>query len=196
MGLFDRFKKTSKESLLGYLKNSISDNSSLEHIVSVFEEMCNMPLKEDMILFETGTYSFTGKPMFNFSLVRQFPNDEEEYYQIHVDVLYIPTEENKDFQRTIWNEDIEEDIFSYIKKTPESITACTEQKIDQTSKWKQVVTYQEIFQIQYSGTFSERHKSTPYIKSENTRHGKYRHNHDIDDYSLFPAASGQINGKG
>ena len=50
MGLFDRFKKTSKESLLGYLKNSISDNSSLEHIVSVFEEMCNMPLKEDMIL--------------------------------------------------------------------------------------------------------------------------------------------------
>ena len=119
MGLFDRFKKTSKESLLGYLKNSISDNSSLEHIVSVFEEMCNMPLKEDMILFETGTYSFTGKPMFNFSLVRQFPNDEEEYYQIHVDVLYIPTEENKDFQRTIWNEDIEEDIFSYIKKTPE-----------------------------------------------------------------------------
>ena len=73
----------------------------------------------DMILFETGTYSFTGKPMFNFSLVRQFPNDEEEYYQIHVDVLYIPTEENKDFQRTIWNEDIEEDIFSYIKKTPE-----------------------------------------------------------------------------
>ena len=29
------------------------------------------------------------------------------------------SEENKDFQRTIWNEDIEEDIFSYIKKTPE-----------------------------------------------------------------------------
>ena len=84
MGLFDRFKRTSKESLLGYLQNSISDNSSLEHIVSMFEEMCNMPLKEDMILFETGTYSFTGKPMFNFSLVRQFPNDEEEYYQIHV----------------------------------------------------------------------------------------------------------------
>lgn len=49
MGLFDRFKRTSKESLLGYLQNSISDNSSLEHIVSMFEEMCNMPLKEDMI---------------------------------------------------------------------------------------------------------------------------------------------------
>ena len=72
MGLFDRFKKISKESLLGYLQNSISDNSSLEHIVSVFEEMCNMPLKEDMILFETGTYSFTGKPMFNFLWLDNF----------------------------------------------------------------------------------------------------------------------------
>ena len=115
MGLFDRFKKISKESLLGYLQNSISDNSSLEHIVSVFEEMCNMPLKEDMILFETGTYSFTGKPMFNFSLVRQFPNDEEEYYQIHVDVLYIPTEENKDFQR-LYGMRILKKIYSAISK--------------------------------------------------------------------------------
>ena len=115
MGLFDRFKKISKESLLGYLQNSISDNSSLEHIVSVFEEMCNMPLKEDMILFETGTYSFTGKPMFNFSLVRQFPNDEEEYYQIHVDVLYIPTEENKDFNE-LYGMRILKKIYSAISK--------------------------------------------------------------------------------
>ena len=69
MGLFDRFKRTSKESLLGYLQNSISDNSSLEHIVSMFEEMCNMPLKEDMILFETGTYSFTGKPRIGCFLI-------------------------------------------------------------------------------------------------------------------------------
>ena len=119
MGLFDRFKKTTKGSLLIYLQSRISNKSSLENIVDVFEEMCNIPIKEDMILFETGTYSFTGEKMFNFSLVRQFPNAEEEYYQIHVDVLYMPTEENKDFERTIWNEDIEENIFNYIKKTPE-----------------------------------------------------------------------------
>ncbi len=67
MGLFDRFKKTTKESLLIYLQNRISDKSSLENIVDVFEEMCNIPIKEDMILFETGTYSFTGEKMFNFT---------------------------------------------------------------------------------------------------------------------------------
>ena len=119
MGLFDRFKKTAKESLLIYLQNRISDKSSLEDIVNVFEEMCRIPIEEDMILFETGTYSFTGEPMFNFSLVRQFPNCEEEYYQIHVDVLYVPEEENKDFKQSIWNEDIEENIFTYIKKSQE-----------------------------------------------------------------------------
>lgn len=119
MGLFDRFKKTTKESLLIYLQNRISDKSSLEDIVNVFEEMCRIPIEEDMILFETGTYSFTGVPMFNFSLVRQFPNCEEEYYQIHVDVLYVPEEENKDFEQSIWNEDIEENIFTYIKKSQE-----------------------------------------------------------------------------
>ncbi len=119
MGLFDRFKKTTKESLLKYLQNRISDKLSLEDIVDVFEEMCNIPVKEDMILFETGTYSFTGEPMFYFSLVRQFPNDEEEYYQIHVDVLYVSTAENKNFEQNIWNEDTEENIFSYIKKTSE-----------------------------------------------------------------------------
>lgn len=108
-----------KENLLKYLKTGISDKSGLEDIINVFEEMCNIPIEEDMILFETGTYSFTGKPMFYFSLVRQFPNDEEEYYQIHVDVLYAPIKENKDFEQSTWNEDIEENIFDYIKKSPE-----------------------------------------------------------------------------
>ena len=115
MGLFDSFKKEKNEKLIKYLQKRISDKSSLENIIDVFEDMCNIPIKEDMILFETGTYSFTGEPMFEFSLVRQFPNGEDEYCQIHVDVLYIPTEENMIFEQTVWNEDIEENIFDYIK---------------------------------------------------------------------------------
>lgn len=106
------------ESLVKYLQSRISDGSSLEDIVNAFEDMCNIPIKEDMILFETGTYSFTREPMFEFSLVRQFPNDEDEYYQLHINVLYIPTKENMIFEQTTWNEDIEENIFDYIRKTP------------------------------------------------------------------------------
>lgn len=108
-----------KEKLIKYLQKRISDKSSLGNIIDAFEDMCNIPVKEDMVLFETGTYSFTGEPMFEFSLVRQFPNGEDEYCQIHVDVLYIPTEDNMIFEQTVWNEDIEENIFDYIKKSPE-----------------------------------------------------------------------------
>ena len=119
MRLFNIVKKATNEKLLKYLQNRISDKSSLEDIVNVFENMCNIPIKEDMILFETGTYSFTGEPKFYFSLVRQFPNCQEEFYQIHVDVLYIPTEGTMYFEQTVWNEDIKENIFNYIKKSPE-----------------------------------------------------------------------------
>ena len=58
---------------------------SVEEIVDVFEQMCSTPLEEDMVLFETGTFTaFSKEPFFQISLVRQFSNDDEEFYQIHV----------------------------------------------------------------------------------------------------------------
>ena len=127
MGLFNKLKKNSKENLLKYLQDRITDTTSLDVIINVFEEMCGIPVKNDMILFETGTYSFTGEPLFYFSLVRQFPKDDE-YYQIHIDVLYTPSEENKNFKQNTWNEDIKENIFSHIKKSRE-FDFCKDKKI-------------------------------------------------------------------
>lgn len=77
MGLFDIFKKNTKESILKFLQDRISETISLVEIVNVFEKMCSASVEGDMIIFETGTYSFSGEPMFCFSLVRQFPNEEE-----------------------------------------------------------------------------------------------------------------------
>ena len=78
------------DSLLKFLKDKIVDKMPLEEIVDVFEQMCSIPLEDDMILFETGTFStFEPEPVFEISLVRQFPNNDEEYCQIHVDILYI-----------------------------------------------------------------------------------------------------------
>lgn len=31
---------------------------------------------------------FTGDTLFYFSMVRQFPNDDEEYFPIHADIRY------------------------------------------------------------------------------------------------------------
>ena len=45
------------DSLLKFLKDKIVDKMPLEEIVDVFEQMCSIPLEDDMILFETGTFS-------------------------------------------------------------------------------------------------------------------------------------------
>lgn len=119
MGLFDKYKKNSKEKLLKFLQEKITKDTSLESIVATFEQMCSIPVKEDMILFETGTFDFSAEEKFYFSMVRQFPNAEEEFFQLHVDVLYEPTEKNKDYQQTTWNDEVDGNIFEYIKNSLE-----------------------------------------------------------------------------
>ena len=107
----------SMDSLIKFLKDKITDKTPLEEIVDVFEQMCSIPLEEDMILFETGTFTtFASEPVFEISLVRQFSNDDE-FFQLHVDILYKPTSENKIFSEATWNEDLSENIFDYIRKT-------------------------------------------------------------------------------
>ena len=86
------------ENLIKYLEDKITDKMSVEEIVDVFEQMCSTPLEEDMVLFDTGTFTeYSKEPFFQISLVRQFSNSDEEFYQIHVVILYKPTAENKIF---------------------------------------------------------------------------------------------------
>ena len=69
------------ENLIKFLEDKITDKMSVEEIVDVFEQMCSTPLEEDMVLFETGTFTaFSKEPFFQISLVRQFSNDDEEFY--------------------------------------------------------------------------------------------------------------------
>lgn len=104
--------------LTEFLKNEITDNMSFAQIVDVFERMCSIPVEDDMILFETGTFSFTEEPVFLISFVRQFPNEEEdEFLQIHVDVLYQPTSENSAFNESTWDDELSENIFDYIRNS-------------------------------------------------------------------------------
>lgn len=106
------------EKLINFLKDKITDEISLEEIINVFEQMCKIPLEEDMILFETGTFTIFGdEPMFQISLVRQFSNEDEEFYQIHVDILYEFDNENKMMSESICDEDLSENIFTYIKNS-------------------------------------------------------------------------------
>ena len=71
------------ENLIKFLEEKITDKMPVEGIVDVFEQMCSTPLEEDMVLFETGTFTaFSKEPFFQISLVRQFSNDDEEFIEI------------------------------------------------------------------------------------------------------------------
>jgi hypothetical protein len=92
---------------LEYLRSNINDNSSLLDIVKVFEKICETKINDDSVLFETGTFNFTGEPLFYFSLVKQYEGTDDEYVQIHVDVLYKPTKANSKFSKSVWYDDID-----------------------------------------------------------------------------------------
>ena len=101
---------------LEFLKDRITDKMLLEDMVEIFEDLCSVPIEDEMILFETGAYSaISNKPLFQLSLVRQAPNEDEEFYQVHLDIFYEACQENKIFHESIWDEDLEENIFDYIR---------------------------------------------------------------------------------
>lgn len=101
---------------LEFLRERITDKMPLEEMVAVFEDLCSVPIEDEMILFETGTFTtVSDKPLFQLSLVRQAPNEYEEFYQVHLDIFYEACQENEIFHESTWDEDLEENIFDYIR---------------------------------------------------------------------------------
>lgn len=117
----------------GYISDCLGENFSCIQPKPILPQKFNwdvfmatlIPISDEtldkilsMVLFETGTFTaFSKEPFFQISLVRQFSNDDEEFYQIHVVILYKPTAENKIFSETTWDEDLDENIFDYIRKS-------------------------------------------------------------------------------
>ena len=101
---------------LEFLRERITDRMSLEDMVAIFEDLCREPIDDEMILFEVGTFtSISDKPLFQFSLVRQVPDEDEEFYQVHLDIFYEASQDNQIFSESTWDEDLEENIFDYIR---------------------------------------------------------------------------------
>lgn len=103
--------------LLEYLKSNISISNSLDEIINVFEEMCKTPIEEDLLLNEYGVYDFTGENLFYYDLVRQYPDGEDEYYQLRVSIMFCPDVENCALEDTLWSDDSDEDFFNYIRNS-------------------------------------------------------------------------------
>ena len=104
-------------SLLEFLKDNISTNNTVDEIINVFEEMCKTPIEEDLLLNEYGVYDFTGDDLFYYDLVRQYPDGEDEYYQLRVSIIFSPDDENRYLEDTLWSDDTDEKFFDYIRKS-------------------------------------------------------------------------------
>lgn len=103
---------------LEFLRERITDKMPLEDMVAIFEDLCREPIDDEMILFETGTFtSISDKPLFQLSLVRQAPNEDEEFYQVHLDIFYEASQDNQNFSESTWDEDLDENIFDYIRNS-------------------------------------------------------------------------------
>jgi len=130
MGFIDFMRKNKStaydgNALLTELQQKTAGKTTLPELVDAFEQMCGLPLKDidpedDMILFETGTYGFFGPPQFTFSMVRQFPNEEDEFFQLHLAVHYAPSPMTEDLQRIVWSTDpLPGSIFDCIRSSDE-----------------------------------------------------------------------------
>ena len=113
---------------LEFLRERITDKMPLDDMVAIFEDLCREPIDDEMILFEVGTFtSISDKPLFQLSLVRQAPHEDEEFYQVHLDIFYEACPENEIFHESIWDEDLEENFFDYIRAS-EVFTYAKEQE--------------------------------------------------------------------
>lgn len=101
------------------LRESVQEGMTLDELIDAFAAMCRIPVGEpDDLLFETGTFDFTGKARFYFSLVRQFQyQDEEEYVQLHLDVRYAPSNVTAGLSCTEWAILQECDFFDTVRSS-------------------------------------------------------------------------------
>lgn len=121
-GHTERSESEEGKKILGFLQDNVTDCMKLPELVDVFEKMTEISVGdwedwEDMTLFEAGTYPFTGRPMFTVSLVRQFPNDEDEFYQLHLNALFLPEEKTGRISFSEWSESVDGDFFAFVRET-------------------------------------------------------------------------------
>lgn len=98
------------------LREILNDSSTIEECVSAFEKECKEPFDEEMLLFECGTYSWN-KGKFSFALTRQFPDGQDEFFHVTMELLFDPDDTNKKLFDSAWDDHIKGDFFDYVRRS-------------------------------------------------------------------------------
>jgi hypothetical protein len=114
---------------------------------NVFKSFVQKPVEcaDDAVLFQCGTFSFTGKDLFYLDFVRQFSIDDEdgEYdhmEQLHCEFTCNPNKELNPLEKNLWSYDFKDlnDYFAAVENLSEFQTAINHQD------WECLVEQEEV----------------------------------------------------
>lgn len=121
------------DELYKYLEANTDSNMSLPQLISVFEDMNNIEVdgvaaQDDTVLFEVMPWG----DEFLFSLTRQIPvGIGDEYYQIHMDVVYEYDEKkHKGYYFSKWSDVHYGDFFEFVRMSDAYAMVADEQYKD------------------------------------------------------------------
>lgn len=99
------------------LRDTVRDGMTLDELIDTFEKMCELDVGEpDMLLFQTGTFNFTGEKLYHFDLVRQFDFlGGDELVQLHLTVLYEPSRKLSLLRKIHWGEPGDGSFFATVR---------------------------------------------------------------------------------
>lgn len=97
------------------LAKRITSETTLDQAVNAFFEVVSQakPNEEAMLLFEVG-YNSGENDSCSVGLLRQTPTREDEYYQMHMELVFEGGELDASFEESEWREYGEDDLKEYI----------------------------------------------------------------------------------
>ena len=113
--VFDNQKKLCK-----MLENETKQVATLDQAIDAFFKVVSeaKPNDEEMLLYEVGCYSFDGsEESCLFSLVRQTPTRDDEFYQMHMEITYKAGEEERQLSECEWHETGNDDLRDYVYRS-------------------------------------------------------------------------------
>ena len=119
------------------LEKKIDRDMSLDEAIQAFFDVVTeaKPNDEEMLLYEVGCYSFDENPKnCMFSLVRQTPSPDDEFYQLHLELQYDICDEVRSLSECEWYEKGDDDLQEYVKNS-EAYNVLKDKPIKEIRVW-------------------------------------------------------------
>lgn len=131
------FNTDDQQELCKKLEQKISQDMTLDQAIQVFFDVVSEaePNDEEMLLFEVGCFRFYGDTEdCLFSLTRQTPSPDDEFYQMHLEVVYDVTDDVRALSECEWYEEGDDDLQEYVFKS-EAYNVLKDKKIKEIKVW-------------------------------------------------------------